>query len=111
LDVYADRMVEVTDESFAADVLEADRPVCVDFWAPWCGPCKGVEKVLGELEAAHGERLAFVKVNIDEHPARAAELGVLSIPTVMLFEAGERQETVVGARPRAYFEEKFGRWL
>jgi thioredoxin len=104
-------MVEVTDESFAADVLEADRPVLVDFWAPWCGPCKGVEKVLGELEGEHGDRLTFVKVNIDEHPARAAELGVLSIPTVILFEAGERQETVVGVRPRAYFEDKFGRWL
>ena len=104
-------MVEVTDESFAADVLEADRPVLVDFWAPWCGPCKGVEKVLGELEAEHGERVTVVKVNIDEHPARAAELGVLSIPTVILFERGERQETVVGARPRGYFEEKFARWL
>jgi thioredoxin 1 len=104
-------MVEVTDESFAADVLGADRPVLVDFWAPWCGPCKGVEKVLGELEAEHGDRLAFVKVNIDDHPARASELGVLSIPTVILFEAGERQETVVGARPRAYFEEKLARWL
>jgi thioredoxin 1 len=104
-------MVEVTDESFAADVLGADRPVLVDFWAPWCGPCKGVEKVLGELEAEHGDRLAFVKVNIDDHPARASELGVLSIPTVILFEAGERQETVVGARPRAYLEEKLARWL
>ena len=82
-------MVEVTDESFAADVLGADRPVFVDFWAPWCGPCKGVEKVLAELEAEHGERIGFVKMNIDEHPARAAELGVLSIPTVILFEGGE----------------------
>jgi thioredoxin 1 len=104
-------VVEVTDESFAADVLAADRPVLVDFWAPWCGPCKGVEKVLGELEAEHGRRLGFVKVNIDEHPARAAELGVLSIPTVILFADGERQETVVGARPRAHFEQTFARWL
>jgi thioredoxin 1 len=104
-------MVEVTDESFAADVLGADRPVFVDFWAPWCGPCKGVEKVLGDLEAEHGERIRFVKMNIDEQPARAAELGVLSIPTVILFDGGERQETVVGARPRGHFEEKFGRWL
>jgi thioredoxin 1 len=104
-------VVEVTDESFAADVLEADRPVFVDFWAPWCGPCKGVEKVLGELEADHGERIRFVKMNIDEHPARAAELGVLSIPTVILFEGGERRETVVGARPRGYFDEKFRNWL
>jgi thioredoxin 1 len=104
-------VVEVTDESFAADVLGSDRPVFVDFWAPWCGPCKGVEKVLGELETDHGERIHFVKVNIDEHPARAAELGVLSIPTVILFEGGERREAVVGVRPRAYFEEKFGPWL
>jgi thioredoxin 1 len=103
-------MMDVTDESFAVDVLGADRPVLVDFWAPWCGPCKGVEKVLAELEAEHS-RIGFVKMNIDEHPARAAEFGVLSIPTVILFEGGERQETVVGARPRSYFEEKFGRWL
>jgi thioredoxin 1 len=104
-------VIDITDESFAVDVLGADRPVFVDFWAPWCGPCRGVEKVLGELEALHGERLAFVKVNIDEHPGRAAELGVLSIPTVILFAQGERQESVVGARPRAYFEQTFARWL
>jgi thioredoxin 1 len=104
-------MLEVTDESFARDVLEADRPVVVDFWAPWCGPCRGVDKVLDELEAELRDRLAFVKVNIDEHPARAADLGVLSIPTVMVFEGGAQQETVVGARPRAYFEEKLARWL
>jgi thioredoxin 1 len=106
-----DNVVEVTDESFADDVLAADRPVIVDFWAPWCGPCKAVERVLDELEAEHGDRLAFVKVNIDEHPLRAAELGVLSIPTVILFESGGRQESVVGARPRAHFEKSFAAWL
>ena len=104
-------MDAVTDASFADDVLAANRPVVVDFWAPWCGPCKAVNRVLEELEAEHGARIAFVKVNIDEHPDRATELGVLSLPTVILFEGGERRETVVGARSRGHFEKAFADWL
>jgi thioredoxin len=104
-------MVEVTDASFEQDVLRADRPVLVDFWAPWCGPCKAVDKVLGELESRHGASVVFAKVNIDDQPQRASELGVLSIPTVILFAGGERQETVIGARPHAYFERAFADWL
>ncbi|HKP18519.1 MAG TPA: thioredoxin [Gaiellaceae bacterium] len=104
-------MLEITDASFEQDVLRSDRPVLVDFWAPWCGPCTAVEKVLDELEAAHGSRIVFAKLNIDDHAQRASELGVLSIPTVMLFADGERRETVIGARPRAYFERAFADWL
>jgi thioredoxin 1 len=104
-------MVEVTDETFAAEVLEAGRPVVVDFWAPWCGPCKAVGKALEELEAEHGERVGFAMVNIDDNPLNAAEYGVLSLPTVILFEGGTARETVVGSRSRSYFERSFAPWL
>ena len=104
-------MVEVTDETFRAAVLEADRPVIVDFWAPWCGPCKAIGKALEELEAEHGERVGFAMVNIDDHPSNAAEYGVLSLPTVILFEGGAARETVVGSRSRSYFERSFAPWF
>ncbi len=104
-------MIPVTDESFATDVLGADRPVVVDFWAPWCRPCTAVGQVLEELEADHGGHVAFVKMNIDEHPNAAATYGVLSIPTVILFQGGEQRETVVGAYPRKRFETEFADFL
>ena len=99
-------MDEVTDASFADDVLGAGRPVVVDFWAPWCGPCKAVGRVLEELEAEH-PGVGFVTMNIDEHPQAAADHGVLSLPTVILFSGGEPRATVVGARPRGHFEKAF----
>ena len=104
-------MKEVTDATFENDVLAADQAVVVDFWAPWCGPCRAVEPILAQLEEEHGDRVAFVKLNIDDNVSTASRFNVLSIPTVILFEGGEAQETVIGARPRSYYEQAWARWL
>jgi thioredoxin 1 len=102
---------EVTDESFQRDVLEASEPVVVDFWAPWCGPCRAVEPVLADLEREHEGKVGFAKLNIDENIETASRFSVLSIPTTILFEDGRPQETVIGARPRAHYERAWARWL
>ncbi|HWH54040.1 MAG TPA: thioredoxin [Gaiellaceae bacterium] len=104
-------MREVTDDSFQREVLEASAPVVVDFWAPWCGPCRAVEPILAELEREQDGRVGFAKLNIDENVETAARYGVLSIPTAILFEGGRPRETVIGARPRSHFEQAWSRWL
>ena len=103
-------MRDVTDAEFDAAVLGAERPVVVDFWAPWCGPCKAVHPVLEEL-AGETDRVDFVKLNIDDNPVTASRYDVLSVPTVILFAGGESRETVVGARPARHFRERFGSYL
>jgi thioredoxin 1 len=101
---------DVTDGDFDETVLRAGRPVVVDFWAPWCGPCKAIAPVLEQLaEASPGAE--FVKLDIDANPDVASRYGVLSIPTVILFDGGEARETLVGARPRSHYERAFGAWL
>ena len=103
-------MRAVTDETFDEQVLAAGRPVIVDFWAPWCGPCKAIEPALEELAAA-SDRAEFVKLDIDENPRVASRYGVLSIPTVILFEGGEPKVTVLGTRPKRHFEQTFASYL
>jgi thioredoxin 1 len=99
-------MRSVTDETFEHDVLRSGKAVIVDFWAPWCGPCKAIEPALDELSETT-DKVEFVKLDIDENPRTANTYGVLSLPTVMLFEGGELRETVYGARPKKHFEKTF----
>ena len=103
-------MRDVTDESFEQEVLQAGTPVVVDFWAPWCGPCKAIEPALEELAEA-SEKVAFVKLDIDANQETAARYGVLSIPTVILFDGGEARESVYGARSKKHFEQSFSSYL
>lgn len=90
----------VTDQSFKADVLDSVLPVLVDFWAPWCGPCRMVAPVVEEIAQQYGEQIKVVKLNTDENPETASKYGIRSIPTLMIFKGGQKVDMVVGAVPR-----------
>jgi thioredoxin 1 len=94
---------EVTDSNFQAEVIESDSPVLVDFWAPWCGPCRVVAPVLEEI-AGEREDLRVVKLNVDDNQQTAAAFEVLSIPTLILFKAGQPVKKVIGAYPKKKLE-------
>jgi len=99
----AGTLPDVTDNTFQAEVLESDQPVLVDFWAPWCGPCRVVGPVLEEIQAERDD-LRIVKLNTDENPETAAAFQVLSIPTMILFKGGEPAKKIIGAYPKRKLE-------
>jgi thioredoxin 1 len=91
---------QVTDSTFNEEVLAQSKPVLVDFWAPWCGPCRQIAPILDQIAAEYGDSIEIVKMNIDENPEVAAKYGVLNIPMLNVYVGGEVAKTIVGAKPK-----------
>ncbi|MGW0042168.1 thioredoxin [Rhodococcus sp. NPDC003348] len=93
--------ITITDDSFKQDVLDSEKPVLVDFWATWCGPCKMVAPVLEEIAGEHADKLTIAKLDIDANPSAARDFQVMSIPTMILFQGGKPVKQIVGAKGKA----------
>ncbi|NJP64908.1 thioredoxin [Streptomyces spiramenti] len=100
----ADATITVTDADFAEKVLQSDKPVLVDFWAAWCGPCRQIAPALEAIAGEQSEKIIIAKLNVDENPETAAKYGVMSIPTMNVYQGGEVVKTIVGAKPKAAIE-------
>ncbi len=98
-------VMEIADSSFDDEVLQSEKPVLVDFWAPWCGPCRAIEPLVEELAEAFGDKFKFTRCNVDENPVTPAKYGIKSIPTLIFFKEGKVLDKIVGIVPKSKLEE------
>ena len=101
----SENIIEVNDDNFEEVVIKSEIPVMVDFWAPWCGPCKAIAPTVVELEKSFGEKMKFVKVNVDENPITPSKYGIQAIPTLIFFKAGEVNDQITGMVAKEKIEE------
>ena len=103
----ASEVKTLTDATFDDEVGKAPTPMIVDFWAPWCGPCRMVGPIIDEIAQEHGDKVCIGKLNVDENPGVASKFGIMSIPTIMMFKDGQPDKKIIGARSKADFEREF----
>ena len=102
---------DVTDQNFATEVLASEKPIMVDFWAEWCGPCRAVSPILDQIASEHADKIDVVKINVDDNPETAMKYQVTSIPTMKIFRGGEVVKTVIGAKPKPALESDLAEFL